>query len=166
MLCFSSSHCTLVREAFAPPPSDVIKESDLANRELRLRNDIITYARQLLGKPYRDAGKTPAQGFDCSGFTSYVFDKFNIDLASSSRGQAAQGITVAIAKAKPGDLIFFRRKAEDPIFHVALVVANSKSSSLEVIHSTSRGVVIDNIMASDYWKPKIDSVRDVVSGTP
>jgi hypothetical protein len=43
------------------------------------------------------------------------------------------------------------------------VVSNNKEG-LTVIHSTSRGVVVDNISRSSYWQPKISTARDVVSG--
>lgn len=133
-----------------------------AGKEITLRNDIVNYAQNYLGTKYRAAGKTPQTGFDCSGFTSYIMKKFDISLSASSRTQATQGRNISIDKVEPGDLIFFRRSAKDPIFHVAMVMENNRKH-LKVIHSTSRGVVIDDILASTYWKPKIDSARDVVS---
>lgn len=160
LFCFSVSQCTIIRDATRP--ADVPAGKDSASAETRLRERILEYAKGYLGADYREAGKTPRQGFDCSGFTSYVFQKFDIDLAASSRGQASQGKRVEPDEVKPGDLIFFRRSKGQEIFHVAMVVsANNKS--LKVIHSTSRGVVIDDIYADKYWKPKIDSARDVVS---
>lgn len=142
-----------------PAPSYPKPSSD---REEVLRNDIVSYAKKYQGVKYRSAGKSPSTGFDCSGFTSYVMNNFDIDLSASSRGQAVQGESKPLSKVKPGDLIFFRRGSKDPIFHVAMVVENT-GKSLKVIHSVSRGVVIDDILASSYWKPKIDSARDVVS---
>lgn len=142
-----------------PAPSTTKSSS---TREDVLRNDIISYAKKYQGTKYRSAGKSPSTGFDCSGFTSYVMRNFDIDLSASSRGQAAQGDSKNVDKVEPGDLIFFRRSSKDPIFHVAMVIENT-GRSLKVIHSTSRGVVIDDILASSYWKPKIDSARDVVS---
>jgi hypothetical protein len=44
---------------------------------------------------------------------------------------------------------------------VALVVANDRQG-MQVIHSTSRGVVIDNVSESDYWRPKVSSARRVL----
>lgn len=144
-----------------PAPSS--SSSTLSRKEAALREDIVTYAEKYRGIEYQSSGKNPRTGFDCSGFTSYVMDHFDIDLSPSSQTQSKQGISKFINQVEPGDLIFFRRKATDPIFHVALVVSRD-SKSLKVIHSTtSRGVVIDDILASDYWRPKIDSARDIVS---
>ncbi len=130
--------------------------------EAELRSEIVGYAKKYQGTKYTSAGKTPKTGFDCSGFTCYVMSNFDIRLSASSRTQATQGKEKPVELAQPGDLIFFRRNSKEPIFHVAMVVENNRKS-LKVIHSTSRGVVIDDILASDYWKPKIDSARDVVS---
>lgn len=133
-----------------------------ASKEMALRGDIVAYAEKYKGTKYQSGGKSPRTGFDCSGFTSYVLDYFDIDISPSSQAQAKQGVARSVDKVKPGDLIFFRRPEEERIFHVALVVSNDKKS-LKVIHSTSRGVVIDDILNNKYWEPKIESARDVVS---
>ncbi len=141
------------------PPSN----SSMSAAERQLRGDIIGFAKQHIGTRYQSAGKTPETGFDCSGFTSYVLNNYKIKISPSSRDQALQGRNVDINKVKPGDLVFYRRSAADPIFHVSMVVENT-GAAIRVVHSTSsRGVIIDDILASKYWKPYIDSARDVVS---
>ena len=129
--------------------------------EYSFRQEVIGYAQKLLGTKYRAGGKDP-RGFDCSGFTGYVMKNFDVKLSASSRYQAQEGRKVDLKDVKPGDLIFFKRSPRGEIFHVAMVVNNSKAG-IEVIHSTSRGVVIDNISKSAYWEPKIYSARDVLS---
>ena len=134
-----------------------------SSKEIALRNKIVEFADNFVGTPYTSAGKNPKTGFDCSGFTSYVLSQHNIKLSPASREQAKQGRLKPLRNAKPGDLVFFRRGADEPVFHVAMVYSN-EGKKLLVIHSTSsRGVVIDDILASTYWKPKIDSVRDVLA---
>ncbi|HMN90370.1 MAG TPA: C40 family peptidase [Saprospiraceae bacterium] len=150
----------LTTEPTSRPDATTTAKSPTAD-ELKLRKEIVNYAQQYQGVRYRAAGKNPKDGFDCSGFTSYVMNQFDIRLSASSQTQAKQGKFKTIDKVEPGDLIFFRRSPKDSIFHVALVVSNNRKS-LQVIHSTSRGVVIDDILASEYWRPKIDSARDVV----
>jgi cell wall-associated NlpC family hydrolase len=130
--------------------------------EQRLRQDIINYAKQFQGRPYKYAGRNPSTGFDCSGFTHYVMDNFDIYLSPASRAQENQGEKIRVNEVKPGDLIFYRRDPAGSVFHVSLVVKNGRDG-IEVIHSTSRGVVIDNISTSSYWKPKISTARDIVS---
>ena len=66
---------------------------------------IIDAASQLVGIPYASGGTTTA-GFDCSGFTSYVFAQVGISLPRTSGAQAGAGTVVSRADAQPGDLIF------------------------------------------------------------
>jgi len=139
------------------------KTTPTTTRETSFRKSIVTYAAKYKGSKYTPAGKKPETGFDCSGFTSYVMENFDIALSPAAREQVKQGKSKSIRDAQPGDLIFFRRSASEPIFHVSLVKSNN-GKSLIVIHSTtSRGVIEEDILNSTYWKPYIDSVRDVVS---
>lgn len=131
------------------------------DKEARFRKDVTIFAKDYVGTKYKSAGKTP-KGFDCSGFTKYVMNHFGMELSSSSSAQEHQGKKIDVKKTKPGDLIFFRRSKKGRVFHVAMVVSND-SKGLKVIHSTSRGVVVDNLYASSYWKPKISTARDVIS---
>jgi cell wall-associated NlpC family hydrolase len=147
-----------------PPPIE--REEPTSNnrpdREDRFRADIVRYAKQFQGRPYQYAGRDPRTGFDCSGFTHYVMDNFDIYLSPSSRAQEDQGQKIRVDQVQAGDLIFYRRSAGGRVFHVSLVVDNGPEG-IEVIHSTSRGVVIDNISTSSYWAPKISTARDIVS---
>lgn len=164
LVVFITTKCDIIKELTTEPvprAGETNPSRPSSTKEIALRNDIVAYAKKYQGIKYKAAGKTPSTGFDCSGFTSYVMNHFEIDLSPSSQMQAKQGVSKTIEAVEPGDLIFFRRGKNDPIFHVAMVVSNDKKS-LKVIHSTSRGVVVDDLLASEYWKPKIDSARDVV----
>jgi cell wall-associated NlpC family hydrolase len=126
-----------------------------------LRQDVVQFAKKQLGADYKYAGRSP-KGFDCSGFTYYVMGKFDVELTPVSRVQEKEGRTISVKDAQPGDLLFFRRSKSGDVFHVALVIENSKDG-LFVIHSTtSRGVVIDNIEENAYWKSKYATARSVL----
>ncbi len=130
---------------------------------LQYRQNIVEYAVSQQGAKYKYAGRSPKTGFDCSGFVYYVFDAFNVSLTTNSRDQEQEGRIIALKEAKPGDLVFFRRSKTGSVFHVALVVDNT-DEGITVVHSTSsRGVIIENITQSSYWKSKVTSARDVVS---
>jgi len=144
------------------PTSQRTVKGEEVTAEERMRREVVDYAQDLLGSEYQYAGRDPRHGFDCSGFTYYVLKKFEVTLPTSSKYQANEGKKVEVRKARPGDLIFFKRSPVGRVFHVAMVVANDRKG-LQVIHSTSRGVVIDNISESSYWQPKISSARNVLS---
>lgn len=123
--------------------------------ETALRQNLIKDAEKYKGIKYKYAGKDP-KGFDCSGFTYYVCSKHDIKLSGSSSSQSKQGVEVPISKVKPGDLLFFGRNGRNgKIQHVGIVYKNT-SEGLFMIHSSSkRGIVIDNVTSSKYWKPKL-----------
>ena len=126
------------------------------------RSYIIAEAKKHLGLRYRRGGATP-KGFDCSGFTSYVLAQKGVGVSRSSQYQSQQGQTIDLKNAKTGDLVFFSKYGKGGrVTHVAMVVDNKKEG-LFVIHSTNRGIVVDNLMESSYWKPKMLYAKDVIN---
>lgn len=127
-----------------------------------VRNILVTDAEGLLGIRYKYGGNTPREGFDCSGFVKYLYNAHGLSIQRVSRDQARQGTPIKTEQARPGDLVFYRRGANQPVFHVSLIVAIAPGE-IWVIHPTSsRGVIRENILASSYWKPKIYSVKDMI----
>jgi cell wall-associated NlpC family hydrolase len=159
---FFTVSCSTVN--YRPPlpqgnKSGYLEASNKTSKEQKLRDEITSYAKTYIGASYKYSGKNP-KGFDCSGFTGYVFDKFDIELSASSQAQATTGKKIPLSQAQSGDLLFFGKRGK--INHVALVLSNS-SKGIEVIHSTSsRGVLVENVSQSDYWKPRILFARDVI----
>jgi len=80
---------------------------------------LIAYASNFIGVPYLWGGTTPA-GFDCSGFSQYVFAHFGINLPRVADGQQQVGTYVDRADLQPGDLVFFG----NPAHHVGIYVGN------------------------------------------
>ncbi len=127
---------------------------------LQLREEIIGFAQQFVGIHYRYAGVSPTTGFDCSGFTSYILKKFDAKVSSSSFMQSHQGIKVPLSDVMPGDLLFFGRKGR--IQHVAMVVERNPDG-IVCVHSTcSRGIIVENVSTSPYWRSRIMFARDVL----
>jgi len=75
-------------------------------------------AKRYIGVPYVYGGSTPS-GFDCSGFTSYVYAKVGVSLPHSSTAQRSAGRVVSAADARPGDIIWSPG-------HVAIYLGNGK----------------------------------------
>ena len=154
LICFVAA-CSSKRSATTSSAPSLSKAA-------KTRQLIIQEAEKLKGVPYRAAGKDP-RGFDCSGFTYYIYKKHDILLSSSSGAQSKQGKEISIAKAQNGDLLFFGPDGRNGrIQHVGLVYKNT-SEGLYMIHSSSkRGIVVDNISTSKYWKPKLLFARRVL----
>lgn len=85
--------------AVAPAPAQVAAPSSATAAA------VLAIARRYVGTPYVYGGATPA-GFDCSGFTQYVFAQVGISLPRSSSAQRYAGTVVPASQAQPGDLIW------------------------------------------------------------
>ena len=104
---------------------------------------VLATADRYLGTRYRYGGKTPATGFDCSGFVQYVFGRNSVNLPRTSRQQATAGRALAarVDSLKPGDLMVFSSKGVR-IDHVALYMGNNR-----MLHSSAGAgkVVYDDL---------------------
>ena len=76
-------------------------------------SQVVNIARGLLGIPYVYGGSSPS-GFDCSGFTQYVFGKAGISLPRTASAQ--QAAATPVGSPEPGDLVFFG----SPVWHVGI----------------------------------------------
>lgn len=135
------------------------------NRNSTIREDIIRVARQYLGIRYRSSGKNPKVGFDCSGFTGYVFKKLGIPLKASSPAQAMEGTKVPFVCARKGDLAFFGHKGKKGRYSVnhAAIVISEPGEPLAIIHSASRkGIVITRVNEDPYWRRSLLFVKSVL----
>lgn len=118
----------------------------------RLAADLLDYAHSFVGTRYRRGGKTPA-GFDCSGFTGYVFREFGYSLSASSAAQYSDGHKVPVDQIQPGDLLFFNGRARGSrVGHVGIAIsADPVTGVVTFIHSsTSSGVRVDRTDAPYY----------------
>lgn len=95
-------------------------------------NSVIATAKQYLGVPYVWGGSTPS-GFDCSGFTSYVYRSVGISLPRTSRAQQNVGTRISLSQVQPGDLVF----RGSPAYHVGIYIGGG-----QYIHAPQTGDVV------------------------
>ncbi|MDR2149828.1 MAG: C40 family peptidase [Spirochaetaceae bacterium] len=120
-----------------------------------IRELILETAKQYRGTPYRYGGTTP-DGFDCSGFVSFVYQKAaGIAIPHSSKGLWNSGKALQLEQAEPGDIIAFADHGV--ISHVAILFDTD-----HIIHAVSagprRGVIVSPL-ADRYFGPRIIGAR-------
>lgn len=132
----------------APPKSSVSVPDEYA---------LVGTALDLRGVPYKNGG-TNIDGFDCSGFTQYVFAQYGLSLPRAVRDQFKTGKPVEWGRFEPGDLIFFT--TTDPgASHVGIAVGSDA-----FVHApSSTGVVRVERLSSTYWAPRFVGGRRLLS---
>jgi cell wall-associated NlpC family hydrolase len=130
------------------------------------RSELIAFARQYQGTPYRKAGGDPKKGFDCSGFVNYVFRHFNISLPRSSREFKALGTALRPEEFKVGDVIvFYGFRDRSHIGHVGIICEAAGMNS-RFIHASSgkaHSVIISCLGSAGYlsrFYKCIDRIRE------
>lgn len=144
-----NSHITTIRSTNAPLPLD----------------SIVGFAETLLGIPYLYASSDPSKGFDCSGFITYVFNHFNIEVPRSSVDFTDKGVPVSLQTAQRGDLILFTGSdsASMVVGHMGIVTGNT--DTLRFIHSSSGkagGVTISPL--NEHYTSRLVKIISVKNG--
>lgn len=150
--------------ASASEPRPLRSAHTSAPKPLDLRaDDVLMQAMGLIGTPYRFGGTTPQRGFDCSGFTSYVFrESIGLQLPRTANDQYVQaGSPVAQHDLAAGDLVFFRQ-GRGRIDHVGIYVGEGR-----FIHSPSRGgrVRID-ALSNPHWTRSYKGAKRLLGAAP
>lgn len=115
---------------------------------------VVETAKKYVGSKYVYGGSSPA-GFDCSGFTSYVFKLHGVNLNRTAAGQYSNGVAVSKSQLQPGDLVMFGSSAKG-INHVGLYIGGG-----QMVHASTpkTGVRIDSINGSYYAKRYVGARR-------
>lgn len=115
---------------------------------------IVDTAKSYLGVNYVYGGASPS-GFDCSGFTMYVYQQFGYSLPHTATGQWQSGLGTrvwSIGALQPGDLVFFNdpsRNAGKACSHAGIYIGNG-----QFVHSSSsrsQGVIISDLNSGYYY---------------
>ena len=116
---------------------------------------LIATALSLRGAPYRNGGSNP-EGFDCSGFTQYVFAHHGVAIPRDTEAQFEVGDAITDEAIEAGDLLFFSTTDSGPS-HVAIAISLD-----EFVHApSSRGVVRVERRSLPYWSERFLGARRV-----
>ena len=116
------------------------------------REDLVDYAKSFLGTRYVWGGASPS-GFDCSGFTMYVYAHFGYRMSHGASDQLYAFTRVSSAQRLPGDLVFFSYGGGD-ISHVGIYLGGGA-----FIHATSNGGVKISYFDGYYSSTYVGAVR-------
>ena len=140
---------TLAGCASAPPAPAPVRphaSDETANRA-------VDYAREMLGKPYRYAGDTPA-GFDCSGLVRYSYGRAGIRLPRDTQDQRRYGAPVPVGALRVGDLLFFDQEGKKNS-HVGIYLGGGK-----FVHAPSSGKKVrSDRLDAPYWRKHFSGAR-------
>ena len=114
--------------------------------------------KKYLGYKYVAGGSSPSTGFDCSGFTTYVFRNFGVSLNRSSKDQIKNGTAVSKSNLQPGDIVIFKNQGKTAIGHVGIYIGSGN-----FIHAANKkeGVVI-TALSSSYYSQRYVGARRVI----
>ncbi len=107
---------------------------------------VVDYAKQYLGTPYVYGGNGP-NGFDCSGFTKFIYKHFGYTLNRTATDQLSNGVSISRSELQPGDLVFFKYNTSKPVSHVGIYIGGG-----QFIHASTNTytVKIDNLTSGHY----------------
>ena len=113
---------------------------------------VVGIAMQYLGIPYRWGGSSPSTGFDCSGFTMYVFSRVGVSIPRTVSTQYGVGVGVSRSELQPGDLVFF-----NGLGHVGIYIGGN-----QFIHSPHTGDVVKISAMTGYYDSNYVGARRIL----
>ena len=128
-------------------PTEPIKAIDDPNGVRTAATEAILQAISQLGTAYQWGGTSKKQGFDCSGLTSFVYKKADINIPRTARDQYAFTQRIARSQLQPGDLIFFKIRSRK-IDHVGIYIGDNR-----FIHAPRTGEHVTFARLNNtYWR--------------
>lgn len=120
---------------------------------------IVACAKKYKGYKYVSGGSLPSTGFDCSGFTSYVYKQCGISISRSSSAQATNGTAVSKSNLQLGDLVIFNNRANTSIGHVGIYIGGNT-----FIHAGNSGTgVITTSLSDSYYQARYVTARRIIN---
>lgn len=130
-------------------------EAPAARASDETARNAVAFAREMIGKPYRYAGDTPA-GFDCSGLVRYSYSRAGIGMPRATPAQRKSTKLISVRSLRPGDLLFFDQEGKKAS-HVGIYLGDGR-----FVHAPSTGGrVRTDSLGAEYWKKHFVEARRV-----
>ena len=127
-----------------------------------MKADVVNLACEYLGTRYVYGGASPS-GFDCSGFTMYIYKQFGYALPHTATGQLSYGTSVSKSELQMGDLVFFRDPSvtSKAASHVGIYIGGG-----QFVHASSSrtGYVVVSDLSESYWATYYTAARRLING--
>jgi len=139
----------------------VIKENQTTSKKTTgydpysKKSQVTTIAKQYTGVPYKFGGTT-TNGFDCSGYVGYVYNKVGTKLPRTAASMYS--VSSIVKKPVPGDLVFFKNTYKKGISHVGIFMGENNFISA----TSSKGVAVVSL-SNSYWKGKFAGSGSVIN---
>lgn len=136
---------------------EIVTIPAMAAGEAGAGSQIVLMAQNYLGCPYVYGAAGPAS-FDCSGFTSYIYQQCGYTLNRTATDQLANGVSVEKSALQPGDLVFFKYNTTKPVSHVGIYVGDG-----QFIHASTNNykVRFDDLTTGHYANVYVGARRVV-----
>ena len=134
--------------------AEPVRKPASAKHFVPLGEKVVSYAKKMIGVPYVYGGSSP-RGFDCSGFTSYVYHHFGLAIARTSYAQFREGMRVRRKSLRPGDLVFFHG-----VGHVGIYIGNGR-----FIHAPHTGTRVRIESMTGWYAGRYDGARRLIPRT-
>ncbi|WP_210464597.1 C40 family peptidase [Rufibacter roseolus] len=146
-----------VRNAASAPGLGVLKGNYATKSD-----SLVAFALQRYGTEYTYGGVTE-EGFDCSGFITYVYNQFGLNLPHGSSAQAKLGESVPVQQARKGDLVIFTGTdlQDRTPGHVGIVITNPPKA-VQFVHSSSNGGVKVSELEGTLYQDRFLDIRRVI----
>lgn len=140
-----------------------IKDNCFSISHPPLLDSLVNFGKTFLHKPYNYRVNNQTR-FDCSGFTSYVYDNFGYSLKRSSAEQAQQFDKITRDQLQTGDLVFFSgRRNNSKVGHVGIIVTVGENGKFDFIHSSNHSGIVISKSEEDYYAKRYIRAGRVVN---
>lgn len=149
LICSPSTADTSAPETPEETPAETPAETPTDNPAATVSgSEIVSLAQQYLGVPYVYGGSSPS-GFDCSGFTMYIFAQVGVKLPHGATSQLSYGASVSRSELQPGDLVFFQDYGA-VASHVGIYIGGDQFIHASSSSGNSRCVTVSSLAESYY----------------